>query len=104
MCIEMFGKNLEPVKTVIPYRGLKLWFTVTFLRWAIGRETWGHGIGRHTNDEVWDIAVKDLNALSSYLGEHCTLLIVLNINKIIILINGVDVNLQRHNLSSSSSS
>lgn len=69
MCIEMFGDNLEPVKTVIPYRGFKLWFTVLFLRHMIGKETWGHGIGRHTNEEVWDIAVKDMNALSSYLGE-----------------------------------
>lgn len=68
MCIEMFGENLEPVKTVIPYRGLKLWTTVKILRWAIGRETWGHGIGRHTADEVWDIAVKDMNALSTFLG------------------------------------
>ncbi|XP_045188690.2 failed axon connections homolog [Mercenaria mercenaria] len=68
MCIEMFGDNLEPVKTVIPYRGFKLWLTVTLLRRALGKQTWGHGIGRHTKDEVWDIAVRDMNALSNYLG------------------------------------
>ncbi|XP_060564136.1 failed axon connections homolog isoform X2 [Ruditapes philippinarum] len=68
MCIEMFGDNLEPVKTVIPYRGFKLWLTVTLLRRALAKQTWGHGIGRHSKDEVWDVAMQDMNALSSFLG------------------------------------
>lgn len=69
MCIEMFGDNLEPVKTVIPYRGLKLWSTLFLLRRVIAKETWGHGIGRHSKNDVWDIAVKDMTALSDYLGK-----------------------------------
>lgn len=69
MCIEMFGDNIEPVKSVIPYRGFKLWATVTFLRRALAKQTWGHGIGRHSKEEVWDIAMRDMNALSSYLGK-----------------------------------
>ncbi|KAL3864342.1 hypothetical protein ACJMK2_006033 [Sinanodonta woodiana] len=69
MCLEMFGDNLEPIKTVIPYRGLKLWFTVKMLRFLIGLETWGHGIGRHNKEEVWLIAVDDMTAISNFLGD-----------------------------------
>lgn len=68
MCMDMFGDNLDAVKTVIPYRGLKLWVTVTLLKRVIAKETWGHGIGRHTPQEVYGIATKDLDALSHFLG------------------------------------
>ena len=68
MCIEMFGDDLEPVKSVIPYRGFKLWLTVTFLRRVISKETWGHGIGRHSKEDIWDIAVRDMDSISHFLG------------------------------------
>lgn len=69
MCLEMFGDDISTVKKVIPYTGLKLWFTLWFLRRVIKQETWGHGIGRHTPDEVWSIAVDDMTAISSFLGK-----------------------------------
>lgn len=69
MCLEMFGDDISTVKKVIPYTGLKLWFTLWFLRRVIRQETWGHGIGRHTPDEVWSIAVDDMTAISNFLGK-----------------------------------
>lgn len=69
MCLEMFGDDISTVKKVIPYTGLKLWFTLWFLRRVIKQETWGHGIGRHTPDEVWSIAVDDMTAISNFLGD-----------------------------------
>ena len=68
MCIEMFGDDLTPIKTVMPYRGFKLWMTLTLLRRVIAKETWGHGIGRHSKEDVWKIAVQDMEALSHFLG------------------------------------
>ena len=68
MCLEVFGKDVTSVKSVIPYTGLKLWLTVKFLQNVIAKETWGHGIGRHSMEDVWDIAVKDMEAISAFLG------------------------------------
>ena len=68
MCLEVFGKDVTSVKSVIPYTGLKLWLTVKFLQNVIAKETWGHGIGRHSKEDVWDIAVKDMEAISAFLG------------------------------------
>ncbi|XP_061192854.1 failed axon connections homolog [Saccostrea echinata] len=68
MCIEMFGEDTSTVEKVIPYKGLKLWLTIWFLKRVIKKETWGHGIGRHTQDEVWTIAVDDMTAISNFLG------------------------------------
>lgn len=69
MCIEMFGEDTSTVEKVIPYKGLKLWFTIWFLKRVINKETWGHGIGRHTQEEVWSIAVNDMTAISDFLGK-----------------------------------
>lgn len=69
MCIEMFGEDTSTVEKVIPYKGLKLWFTIWFLKRVINKETWGHGIGRHTQEEVWSIAVSDMTAISDFLGK-----------------------------------
>lgn len=69
MCLEMFGDDLTTVRKVIPYTGLKLWLTIWLLRRVIRQETWGHGIGRHTPDEVWSIATADLTAISDFLGK-----------------------------------
>ena len=73
MCIEMFGDDLTAIKSVIPYRGLKLWMTLKLLRRVIAKETWGHGIGRHSNEDVWKIAVQDMEALSHFLGKSFSL-------------------------------
>ncbi|XP_052771251.1 failed axon connections homolog isoform X1 [Mya arenaria] len=68
MCIDFFGGDLQEARRLFPYTGLKLWMTLTLLRLVIKLETWGHGIGRHSSEEVWDIAVKDMTALSDFLG------------------------------------
>lgn len=68
MCVEMFCGDLTMAKKVIPYTGVKLWMTLNFLQRVLRQETWGQGIGRHTNEEVWDIAVRDMTAISSFLG------------------------------------
>ena len=65
----MFGDDLTAIKSVIPYRGFKLWMTLKLLRWVIAKETWGHGIGRHSNEDVWKIAAQDMDALSNFLGK-----------------------------------
>ena len=64
----MFRDELTAIKSVIPYRGFKLWLTVKLLRRVIAKETWGHGIGRHSSEDVWKIAVQDMEALSNFLG------------------------------------
>lgn len=69
MCLESFGGDVSSMKKIIPYKGIKLWLTLKFLKRIIKQETWGQGIGRHTPEEVWSIAVHDLTAISSFLGE-----------------------------------
>lgn len=70
MCDEMFlTDDTTVIRNIIPYRGVKLWATLWFLRRIIRKETWGHGIGRHSKDEIWSIAVGDLRAISGYLGD-----------------------------------
>ncbi|XP_069140234.1 failed axon connections homolog [Argopecten irradians] len=74
MCSEMFGEDTTAVKSVIPYRGIKLWLLLSFLRRVLRKEMWGHGIGRHTPDEIWSIAVGDMKALSHFIGDKAFLL------------------------------
>ncbi|OWF55039.1 Failed axon connections-like [Mizuhopecten yessoensis] len=73
MCSEMFGADTTAVKSVIPYRGIKLWLLLSFLRRALRKEMWGHGIGRHTPDEIWSIAVGDMRALSHFIDDKAFL-------------------------------
>lgn len=70
MCDEMFlTDDTTVIRNIIPYRGVKLWATLWFLRRIIRKEMWGHGIGRHSKEEIWSIAVGDLRAISGYLGD-----------------------------------
>ena len=68
MCGTTFGSDLDGLKAVVPYRGVKLWVFARVLRYVIQKEMWGHGIGRHSKREVEEIGRKDLQALSVFLG------------------------------------
>ncbi|XP_041369205.1 failed axon connections homolog [Gigantopelta aegis] len=72
MCHEMFMKkeNKEHIASVMPYTGLKLWFVLTWLSFNLKKEMWGHGIGRHTDEEIWYIAEHDLRAVASFLENN----------------------------------
>lgn len=54
-----FGKLPAPLKWIVPplaRRGLK-------------KELWGHGMGRHSRDEIYAIGCADLTALADFLGD-----------------------------------
>lgn len=70
MCIELFCNedNIPLLKTQAPLKGPWFWLYYWFVKRAIKSATWGHGIGRHSVDEVWSIAQGDIEALSHFLG------------------------------------
>ncbi|KAL8560340.1 hypothetical protein ACOMHN_006071 [Nucella lapillus] len=68
MCHELFIEHPERIGQALPYTGLKLWIVTHVLRYVIRKEMWGHGIGRHSDAEIWTIAARDLQALSDFLG------------------------------------
>lgn len=68
MCYELFVKHPENISKAVPYSGFQLWLLKKVLCRVIKKEMWGHGIGRHSDEQVWDIARRDLNALSDFLG------------------------------------
>ena len=68
MCYELFIKHPENIPKAIPYSGLKLWVLRVALGRVIRKQMWGHGIGRHSDLQIWDIASRDLGALSDFLG------------------------------------
>ncbi len=68
MCAVSFGSDLSCVSSIIPYTGLKLWLVVRLLRHVIQKELWGHGMGRHTPQEILIIGQDDMKALSSFIG------------------------------------
>jgi len=61
-------EDTTAVSTVIPYTGIKLWCTLTVLKHVLRKAMWGHGIGRHSREEIWSIAVGDISAISNFLG------------------------------------
>ena len=69
MCAVTFGPNLHALESVLPYKGLKLWVVVRVLRHVVRKQMWGHGIGRHHVDDIIQIGVKDMTALSKFLGD-----------------------------------
>ncbi|XP_076439600.1 failed axon connections homolog [Babylonia areolata] len=73
MCYELFIRRVDQLNKALCFRGLKglkLWLiTRVLLPYVLRLEMWGHGIGRHSDAEIWSIAVKDLQALSDFLGE-----------------------------------
>ena len=72
MCYVSFMGDLAQVQSVMPYKGIKLMLISKFLQWTIKKQLWYQGMGRHTLQEVEQIATKDLQALSEYLGKYIT--------------------------------
>ncbi|XP_061192852.1 failed axon connections homolog [Saccostrea echinata] len=71
LCIELFCNkdNIPVLKSSAPLKGAGFWLYYWFVRRAIRSATWGHGIGRHSVEEVWGIGQADIEALSNYLGD-----------------------------------
>lgn len=68
MCAVTFSEDLGPLRSVLPYTGLKLWLVTKLLQRTIRKEMWGHGIGRHSPQDIWAIGKADITALSDFLG------------------------------------
>ncbi|GAA5217891.1 glutathione S-transferase family protein [Corallincola platygyrae] len=56
---QVFFKPLPPIIRPI---------VASLLRRKVKRDLWGQGLARHTQEEVWEIADKDLKAISDFLG------------------------------------
>ncbi|XP_025093629.1 failed axon connections homolog [Pomacea canaliculata] len=69
MCYELFILNPKRLDEVLPYRGPKMWLLKFFLSRVLRKELWNQGIGRHSDEEIWDIGRRDLNAISDFLAE-----------------------------------
>lgn len=41
----------------------------TYVRRLIRKQIWGHGLGRHSEDEIYRVGQQELTALSDFLGE-----------------------------------
>ena len=68
MCSVTFGDDLSELQRLLPYGGLKAFLTPLLLQFFIWRQMKGHGIGRHTPQEILSIGYADLKAFSDYLG------------------------------------
>ena len=68
MCAVTFGSDLGPLSKILPYKGLKLYTTMYFLKAVIKLEMWGHGIGRHCLPDIVSIGLSDLVSVSKFLG------------------------------------
>ena len=55
---KLFGHLFPPLKYLIFY----------MIRRKVGKDLWNHGIGRHTEQELYGIAERDLLAVSEILG------------------------------------
>lgn len=53
-----FGTLPGPLKAIVP----------NLARRGIGKELWGHGMGRHRPEEIFAIGMKDLTAVADFLG------------------------------------
>jgi glutathione S-transferase len=42
---------------------------VTMVRRQVRRSLWGHGMGRHSDEEIAQLAVRDLTAIADFLGD-----------------------------------
>lgn len=61
--LKQIQSNLSPVLT----------FMWPLILRQIGQQAYGQGMGRHSEAEVLEIGVRDLRALSTYLGKYAQL-------------------------------
>lgn len=62
-------ENFSTFSKILPYTGFFKKTAMLLVRRNVKSNLNGHGMGRHTNEEVHEIAETDLKALSEYLGE-----------------------------------
>ena len=72
MCAWAFGDDLSHVAKVMPYNRVLSWLMACYIRYVVRKEMWGHGIGRHNEEDIMAIGVDDLKALSVQLGQWNT--------------------------------
>ncbi|XP_064594319.1 LOW QUALITY PROTEIN: failed axon connections homolog [Liolophura sinensis] len=69
MCAVTFSEDLDPLRSVLPYTGFQTVAGHKTLQRTIRKEMWGHGIGRHSPQDIWTIGKADITALSDFLGD-----------------------------------
>ncbi|KAK3766056.1 hypothetical protein RRG08_002293 [Elysia crispata] len=71
MCYESFVKNPHSLDVLLKdvFPPLKIFVFKNIIGFFVKRQLWGQGIGRHSDEDIWNIARDDLTALSSFLGE-----------------------------------
>ncbi|XP_070539584.1 failed axon connections homolog [Ptychodera flava] len=60
-------------ETLAPNSFIYTWVIATYLKNGAKKNMHGHGIGRHSKEEIYHIAEKDIRALSVFLGDKCFL-------------------------------
>ncbi|XP_077990334.1 failed axon connections homolog [Glandiceps talaboti] len=63
-----FGKNPQ-VLLLMPEIPILTSLGFRFFRRSLGKMMYGHGMGRHSEEEIYSIAEKDIRALSVFLGD-----------------------------------
>lgn len=65
--------DLADTRTMLPLLGVMPFPLRFVMSWLfshhMGRSLWSHGIGRHSREEIYSIAEKDLRAVSQLLGK-----------------------------------
>jgi len=61
------GRTLPDIQSGLPF--FLRWFMLPFLSRRLLKSAISQGIGRHTEAEVYEMGIKDLRAISIYLGD-----------------------------------
>ncbi|XP_077994953.1 failed axon connections homolog [Glandiceps talaboti] len=57
------------ILTLLPQIPVVIWLVQKLARSSVKKAMYGHGLGRHSEDEIYSIAKKDIRALSVFLGD-----------------------------------
>lgn len=70
MCYETFVKNPKSLDLLLKdiFSRPKIFVFKNLVGRLVKKELHGHGIGRHSDTEIWSIGKGDLTALSEFLG------------------------------------